>query len=519
MQVEDQSAIIAFLSTPEAFAEGGDGACETVGRATTHISEVFIGKDRVYKLKRAVKYPYVDFSTKAQRLKFCEAEVRLNRRTAPDLYLGVRPITQDEAGAYHIGHAGRVVDWVVEMARFDEDQLFDRLGAQNKLDRHVMEHLADNIASFHAHAAARQDGGGRAGIAMTIEGNAKAFAQDGSGIVDRDKVAALTELQHADLAEASVLLENRRMNGCVRHCHGDMHLGNIFMDAQGEPVLFDAIEFNEAFATIDVLYDLAFLLMDLDRRGLGTLATIVMNRYMDITGAAWGLFTLPLFLSLRAAIRSHVACTQAKTIDDPAVQEAKAVEAREYLDMALEYLQVPPPRLIAVGGLSGSGKSRAARELARHVFAHPGARVVRSDVLRKRIAGVHPLDKLGPDGYTPEMTEKTYQAVYEEARTVLTVGHSVIADCVFSRPEERAAIEAVAAELGVPFTGIWLEAEPEIMQNRVEKRLKNASDADAEVVKMQLGYDLGEITWTRINSSGPREETDARALEILGLDA
>jgi len=514
MNVEDQSAIIAFLSSPEAFA----GGTETVGRATTHISEIFIGRERVYKLKRAVKFPYLDFSTKDLRLKYCEAEVRLNRRTAPNLYLGVKPITQDNAGAYHIGHAGRVVDWVVEMARFDQDQLFDRLAEAGKLDRSLMESLADNIATFHAAAEARQDGGGRAGIAMTIEGNAKVFAQDGRGIVDREKVAALTERQHADLAETSVLLENRRMNGCVRHCHGDMHLGNIFLSEEGVPVLFDAIEFNEAFATIDVLYDLAFLLMDLDRRGLGTLATVVMNRYMDITGAAWGLFTLPLFLSLRAAIRSHVACTQAKTIDDPAIQELKAQEAREYLDMALGYLHVPEPRLIAVGGLSGSGKSRAARELARHVGARPGARVVRSDVLRKRIAGVHPLDKLGPEGYTPEMTEKTYQAVYDEARTVLTTGHSVIADGVFSKPEERAAIEAVAAEMEVPFDGIWLEADPEIMAERVTQRSKNASDADAEVVKMQLNYDLGDIRWTRIDSSVAREDTDAQVLKILGLD-
>lgn len=514
MQVEDQSAIIAFLSSPEAFADG----TETVVRATTHISEIFIGKTRVYKLKRAVKYPYVNFSSKELRLKFCEAEVRLNRRTAPELYLGVKPITQDQGGAFHIGHAGRVVDWVVEMARFEQDQLFDHLGETGSLDRNVMEHLADNIASFHAHAEARQDGGGRAGIAMTIEGNAKAFAENGSGIVDRKKVAALTEMQHADLAEASVLLENRRMHGCVRHCHGDMHLGNIFLSADGEPVLFDAIEFNEAFATIDVLYDLAFLLMDLDRRGLGTLAAVVMNRYMDITGAAWGLFALPLFMSLRAAIRSHVACTQAKTVSDPAFQEARAAEAREYLDMALSYMELPQPRLIAVGGLSGSGKSRAAREMARHVGGAPGARVVRSDVLRKRIAGVHPLDKLGPEGYTPEMTERTYQAVYEEARTVLATGHSVVADCVFSKPEERAAIEAVAAEMEVTFDGIWLEAAPEIMQSRVEARTKNASDADAEVVKMQLSYDLGDITWTRIDSSGTREQTDAEALRILALD-
>jgi hypothetical protein len=514
MQVENQAQIVAFLSSPEAFADG----TETVARVSTHISEIFIGKTRVYKLKRAVKYPYLDFSTKTERLKACETEVRLNRRTAPDLYLGVKPITQDGEGALHIGYAGTVLDWVVEMARFEQSQLFDQLAEAGKLDRHLMEHLADNIAAFHAHAEARQDGGGRAGIAMTIEGNAKVFAENGAGIVDRAQVALLTNAQHEELALVAGVLKNRRQTGCVRHCHGDMHLGNIYLSADGEPTLFDAIEFNEAFATIDVLYDLAFLLMDLDRRKLGTLATVVMNRYMDITGSAWGLITLPLFMSLRASIRSHVACTQAKTIEDPALQKTKAVEAQEYLDMALTYLQVPEPRLIAVGGLSGSGKSRVAREMASFVGGRPGARVVRSDVLRKRIAGVHPLDKLGPEGYTPEMTEQTYRAVYEEARTVLSAGHSVIADCVFSKPKERAAIEAVAKEMTVPFDGLWLEADPQTMQNRVEARTNNASDADAEVVKIQLAYDLGEISWNRIDSSGAREQTDALVHTAIGLD-
>lgn len=514
MICEDQTAIIAYLSSPEAFADG----TETVGRVSTHISEIFIGTDRVYKLKRAVKYPYVDFSTLDLRLKFCEAEVRVNRRTAPDLYLDVKPVTLDSGGAYAVGQPGTVVDWVVEMARFDEQALFDRLGAAGKLDRTLMEQLADKIATFHAHTEARQDGGGRTGMAMIIEGNAKTFGENGAGCVDNDTVADLIDWQLAELAEISGLLENRRQNGCVRHCHGDMHLGNIYLSADGEPVLFDAIEFNEAFANIDVLYDLSFLLMDLEHRKLGTLATVTMNRYMDITGAAWGLFCMPLFLSLRATIRSHVACSAAASLEGRAVKAAKRQEARDYLDMALKYLAPPEPRLIAVGGLSGSGKSRLGRDLAPFIGARPGARVVRSDVLRKRIAGVHPLDKLGPEGYSAEMTEKTYQAVYDEARSVLATGHSVVADCVFSKPEERAAIEAVALEFEAPFTGLWLEAAPDIMAARVTERTQNASDADAEVVKMQLNYDLGDITWNRVDSSASRADTDAEALAIVGLD-
>ncbi|MBF0250494.1 MAG: AAA family ATPase [Alphaproteobacteria bacterium] len=491
----------------------GDATVE-VRRVGTHISEVFIGETRVLKLKRAVKYPFLDFSTKDLRLKYCEAEVALNRRTAPALYRGVRPITRGADGRLHINEPGEVVDWVVDMGRFDEDTLFSNLAEAGKLDRHLMEHLADKIATFHAAAEARRDGGGRIGIATTIEGNAKSFAENGRGVVDMDKVAALTDFAYDELNAVSDILENRRRNGCVRHCHGDMHLGNIFLDGN-EPVLFDGIEFNPAFATIDVLYDLAFLLMDLDNRGLRTLANVTMNRYMDITGAAWGLTVMPLFLSLRAAIRSHVACALAASTDDAALAQRKGKEARCYLDKALGYLDVPEPRLVAVGGLSGSGKSRLGRDLAQHVGAAPGARVVRSDVLRKRLAGVHPLDKLGPESYTPEMSEKTYQAVFDEARAVLATGHSVVADCVFSKPHERAAIRAVAADMGVPFDGFWLSASPAIMQARVTKRTNNPSDADAAVVRMQLDYELGDIDWHRIDSSGSREDTDVQALSIL----
>jgi len=513
---EDQSQQVALLSDPGIFkAAYADGTTE-VGRATTHASEVFIGKTRVLKLKRAVEYPFLDYSDKDMRLKNCEAEVALNRRTAPNLYLGVRPITRDADGKLHLGQPGEVIDWVIEMTRFDEDTLFDRMAAKGQLDRHLMEHLADKIATFHAATEARQDGGGRTGISLVIESNHKAFLDNAPGFLDMARVSELTdECLHA-VTEISDILESRRMHGCVRSCHGDMHLRNIFLE-DGEPVLFDCIEFNEAFATIDVLYDLAFLLMDLDYRGLRTLANVTMNRYMDITGSAWGLSTLPLFLSVRAGVRSFVACAAAKSVEDESFKAEQGEQARTYLDMALGYLEAPEPRLIAVGGLSGSGKSRLGRDIAQHIGAAPGARVVRSDVLRKRIAGKHPLDKLGPESYTSQMSEQTYQAVYDEARTVLATGHSVIADCVFSKPHERAAIAAVAEEMGVPFDGFWLSASPDIMEARVTKREKNASDADARVVRMQLDYDLGDIDWHRIDSGSTRQDTDAQALKVLGL--
>ena len=512
MITEDQSEIISFLSTTAAFSDGS----KSVARKETHISEIFIGEKRTFKLKRAVKLPYLDFSTVDLRHRYCLAEVSINKRTAPGIYIGVKPVTREQDGNLAIDGTGQVVDWLVEMNSFDESMLLNNLAGEGKIDRFLMEQLADNIATFHAGAEARTDGGGRTGIALVIEGNAKSFAENSGDILDKKKINQLIDKTISELDDISSLLDSRRGGGCVRFCHGDMHLGNIVL-LDGEPTLFDAIEFNEKLNIIDVLYDLAFLLMDLEHISRGDLANIVMNRYMDITGSSWGLVTLPLFLSVRAAIRSHVALTLVTSTSDASVVEPLKKNAKEYLQMALDYLSPPPPQLIAVGGLSGSGKSRVARSIAPQIGALPGARVLRSDVIRKRIAGVHPLDHLDESGYTAEMTEKTYKAVYDEARATLLSGHSVIADCVFADPMQRAAIEAVAKDVGVPFVGLWLKADPDVMQARVTKRVNNASDADASVVRQQLNYDIGEIGWDIVISSGSREQTDSRCSEILGL--
>jgi hypothetical protein len=271
-------------------------------------------------------------------------------------------------------------------------------------------------------------------------------------------------------------------------------------------------------ADIDVLYDLAFLIMDLEYRDLRRLASILLNRYLDNTGNAGGLKALPLFLSLRAAIRSHVDAAASSNQSDP--QEAKALRdaAQRYLEMATDFLLPHAPRLVAVGGLSGTGKSSVARELAPFLGGVPGARVVRTDSTRKRLAGVRLSTRLGPDGYTPEMDKRTYQAAFEEARVSLAAGHSVIADAVFARPKERRAIARIADDLGVPFQGLWLEAGPKVMQERVTERRGDVSDATAEVVRTQLEYDLGQVDWPCLDTTGPEKQTIARGVRLLGLE-
>lgn len=510
-----QEEAAALLARPGTFA----AADAEVTEIETHISRIFIAGDRALKMKRAVRFPYLDFTTLQGREAACRAEVELNRRTAPVVYRGVLAVTRQADGTLALDGAGEAVEWLVDMNRFDEAGLFDRMAQAGTLRRHPMVDLADHIAVFHGEAAVTPGAGGARGTAMIVENIIECFGEAKS-VLAPEKVAAWSEISRAALARLTEILDARRDAGAVRHCHGDLHLRNICM-IDGKPMLFDGIEFNTAFSEIDTLYDLAFLLMDLDYRGLRRLADVTFNRYLDVTGEVLErpgtLSVLPLFLSMRAAIRAHVDAAQVVLLSDPDQQAERRLEAGRYMDMALEYLEPPAPRLVAVGGLSGGGKSRMARELAPFVGAAPGARVVRTDAVRKRLAGAAQESQLGPEGYTHEMHERTYAAFVEEARAALAQGHAVVADAVFPGPDQRAAIEAVAREMGVPFHGLWIEAPEDVRVARITKRRRNISDVTEEIAREQSTYELGDITWTRIDSSGPREVTVKKGKASIGI--
>lgn len=516
MIVEDQSEVIAFLSQAASYPRrDGEPRLIAIERIETHISVLFLAGHRAYKLKRAVRLPYLDFSNPGLRRRFCEREVEINRRTAPNLYQGVVPVVRTTSGKLSLGGEGKAVDWLVEMTGFPQDVMFDRLAAAGRLDRFVVEVLADVVAAFHAAAEVRPTSGHTA-LARVVESNRQSFAAFATAFADPQRIEALMAQTDAALANLAPLLGRRGEEGRVRHCHGDLHLRNIVAFG-GRPVLFDAIEFSEDLADIDVLYDLAFLAMDLDFRGFRGLASILLNRYLDNTGDAGGLAALPLFLSLRAAIRSHVAAAAAQSHSDPAAIEREREEAERYLELALAYLTPVAPRLIAIGGLSGSGKSRLARDLAPLVGLAPGARVIRTDTTRKRLSGVTMTTRLAATSYSEDMNRRTYEAVQRETATALAAGQAVIADAVFARPEERAAIEAMAVAAGVPFDGLWLETSPQLLEERVTRRRMNASDATAEVVRMQLSYDLGPLGWRRLDSSESEAATLVAACAALGV--
>ncbi|MGF1640109.1 MAG: AAA family ATPase [Rhodospirillales bacterium] len=511
MIVGDQSEVVHFLSRPASF---GAGVAE-VRRIETHVSVVFLAGDRAFKLKRAVRFPYLDFSTLELRRKFCDAEVRINRRTAPQIYRRVVAVTRERDGGLALDGHGAPVEWLVEMVRFDEDRLLDRMAQRGLLDVGLMETVADAVARFHAEAEERPNAGGPIAIGRIIDNNARCFAECPPDTIDAGKVRRLMEATRRALGGCIVLLGERSVAGFVRHCHGDMHLRNIFLDGD-RPVLFDAIEFSAGLADIDVLYDLAFLLMDLQFRDLRRPANVLLNRYLDITGDTAGLRALPLFLALRATIRSHVDAIASVRQSDRREAEALRGAARRYLDLAGTFLAPHAPRLVAVGGLSGSGKSVFARDLAPFLGGAVGARVVRSDCTRKRLAGVAPTSPLGPEAYTPERDRQTYRAVVEEVDTALAAGHSVIADAVFARPGQRREIAAVAGRRRVPFQGFWLEAPPDVMADRIACRRGSASDATVDVLRAQLAYDVGQIDWTRLDASGPPDQVLAAGLASVG---
>ncbi|MFQ5466750.1 MAG: AAA family ATPase [Kiloniellaceae bacterium] len=505
----DQGEVARFLGDPAAHGAG----VEAVERIDTHGAMVFLAGARAYKIKRAVRFPYMDFSTLERRQAACEREVALNRRTAPALYLGVEAIVRREDGSLAMGGAGEPMEWAVVMRRFDQDTLLDRMAEAGTLGLDHMRDLADAIAAFHDAAEPlagdQAPGGGAAGLGVVIDENGSELAER-PDLFPHDQAAALSAVARAALARVGPLLDKRLAAGYVRRCHGDLHLGNVCL-IDGRPTIFDAIEFNDAIACIDVLYDLAFLLMDLEHRGLRAHGNTAFNRYLRHRDDLAGLAALPLFLSVRAAVRAKVSVSMAASQESAARIEGLQAQARRYFAAARRFLAPERPCLVAVGGLSGTGKTGVARALAPSLGRAPGAVHLRSDVVRKRRFGVHELTRLPSSAYTAAASKTVYGDLLAHARTALAAGQAVIVDAVFARAVERHDVAALAKDLGVGFAGLWLEAPERSLLDRVAKRTGDASDAGPEVVLHQLRLDPGPIDWRVIDAAGAPTATVAAA--------
>ena len=422
------------------------------------------------------------------------------------------PITREAGGKLAINGKGAPVEWAVEMRRFDENCTLDRLTGE--IDEALADTLGRVVASAHARAQPVDGSAWIAALGSYIDEHAEAFAAHPE-IFHPAEIDALARASRAAYARIVPLLEERGRRGLIRRIHGDLHLGNIVL-INGKPVVFDAIEFSEIIATGDILYDVAFLLMDLLERGMSLPANIVFNRYLTETHRAEdldGLAALPFFLSLRAAIRARVTLARLERAAEAKRSEI-AASARTYFVFAARAIAPPPPQLIAIGGLSGTGKTQLARGLAPDIGPMPGAVIIRSDVERKTMFGVAETERLPEQAYTSQVTERVYGVLIDKARRVLAAGHAAIIDAVFAQSAERDTLVAAATSAIRP-QGLFLAADLTTRLARVGSRSGDASDAGREVAHAQQAYDLGRLDWKQVDASGSVADTLAHARAAL----
>jgi len=485
-----QAETVAFLTR-----QSGEAPVQT------HISWLFLGPDSVWKLKKAVRLPFLDFTSLEARHHFCDRELALNAPAAPGLYRDVAPIVRHGDGSLGFGGAGEVIDWVVRMARVPPEDFLDVRAARSGPRPRLLDQIADAVAAWHISLPPVP--GVRPDMEAIARGNVASALDAG---LPRTKVDAWRDAMVGWLAAHAAWRDARAEAGFVRRCHGDLHLGNLCL-WRGRPVLFDALEFDEALATIDVAYDLAFLLMDLEHRVDRAAANRVLNRYVARTGDADLVSGLPGFLSMRAMVRAHVEARSG---------HADRVDA--YLADASRFLSPPLPILIAIGGLPGTGKSTLARAVAPLLGAAPGALVLRSDEIRKRQHRVEPEHRLPQSAYTDEKSTAVFGELTHLSALAARGGHTVIADATFMDPAHRSMIEAAAERAGVPFLGIWLSAPREILEQRIDARTGDASDATIAVLRSAARNDPGPGTWQEIDATDAATTRDA-VLALAERDA
>lgn len=507
-----QAEVIAFLSNGMNLP-----GCAPVKVIRTHAAIVFLSGPDAYKIKRDVRYDYLDFSTLQKRHDMLLRELELNAPTAPSIYRDVIAVTRDKAGQLHLGGDGVAVEWVLRMHRFDACDELDEVVARGALDDPMAALLGEVVAQYHTGTEPRTRIAGSELMLAILDELNTAFATM-TDILDADQVARYRSDADRVFRHVMPILDARGDAGHVRRCHGDLHLRNIVL-IDGVPTPFDALEFDETLGTCDVLYDLAFLLMDLRHKGLARAANIVLNSYLLRAGCKdhyADLSILPLFQSVRAAILAMVAVQTARFNPD---NDRLLPEAREYLCSALAYLDPAPAQMIAVGGRSGTGKTVLAASLAPRIGAAPGAVHLRSDLERKALFAVSPLTRLPPSAYGAAVNARVYDIMRGKASDILSGGHSVIMDATWLNEDDRASLPDLARQAGARFIGLWLEADTAILEERVRTRRGDASDADAQVVRRQDAQGGIPASWTQVDASGSPDETCLRAQEILAATA
>jgi hypothetical protein len=473
-------AVIEQMMQPEFYPHP---VKEPIRMMQTHVSYVFLTGDYAYKVKKPVNFGFLDFSTLEARHHFCLEEIRMNQENAPELYLDVLPVTQSEEG-FVLNGTSQPVEYVLKMREFSQDDLFICMFEQNRLTQTYMEELGRIVAQFHATAKTNdyiRTFGEVSQVRQAIDENYEQTEKYIGGPQTLSQFEQTRQFTDAFFANEQELFNSRIQNNQIRECHGDLHLRNICL-WHDKIQLFDRIEFNEPFRFVDVMYDIAFAVMDLEARGRKDLGNAFLNTYIEQTGDWEGLQVLPLYLSRQAYVRAKVTSF---LLDDPGVgqdsKEEALATAALYYKLAWDYTRSQKGQLILMSGLSGSGKTTVARHLARHL----GAIHLRSDAVRKHLAGIPLEQKGGTDLYTSQMSQKTYDRLLELGIKLANRGFPVILDAKYDRQAFRKEAIAQAQSYQVPVKIIYCTAPEDVVRDRLLSRTNDVSDATADLLTQQ----------------------------------
>jgi aminoglycoside phosphotransferase family enzyme/predicted kinase len=514
---------IEALSKPAAYLH----TCKEVEVYHTHISVVLLAGPYAYKIKKPIDLGFLDFSSLEKRRHFCEEEVRLNRRLAPTVYLGVVPVTSTPNGLKMEG-SGEIIEWAVKMERLPEQATLEKRLQRGEVTRESVTALAQRIAGFHAHAQAGDhiSAFGRfEAVARNVQENFDQSASQVGVTLTSAVFERLRALSEGALTQHRSLIEARAARGVPRDTHGDLHLDHVYLFPERQPpadlVIVDCIEFNERFRYSDPVSDMAFLAMDLAFHGRRDLAEVFADSYFHASSDSEGRALLPLYTSYRAAVRGKVEGFELTEKEIPEGERAAALaRAQAHWLLALGALDEPgrKPCLMLVGGVPGTGKSTLARGLAERAdFC-----LIRSDVVRKELAGgpAPARSSFGAGIYDPAWTERTYAECLRRAGTLLLEGKRVVVDASFRQERRRRDFLELAARLAVPAIFIVCRARPEVIRLRLKSRTDDPSDADWSVSQQaaerweELGFRTREVVRDIANNS-TREQALLEALQLL----
>jgi len=487
---------------------------EVITTIETHISIVFLTGEFAYKLKKPVDFGFLDFTHLAERKRFCELEINLNRRTAPDLYLEVCPLYCKE-GHLQFTPYGDPVEYVIKMAQFDPNLVLGRYLKDHTLSPSQIKDLTENIAAFHVSAEKASTDlafGHPDNVIHPMLDNFPSLLKTFTHPEQQYRLRQLADWTHFTQKTLYAALLNRKENGDIRACHGDMHLDNITL-LNEKPTLFDGIEFNEQFRWIDVMNDLAFLMIDLENRQQLTLKRQLLSYYINLTGDYTGLNLLKFYQVYRSMVRAKITALRYHQLDK------NTLEADNYYTLALSYLkqaedtayELPQPKLILMQGISGSGKSHYAQQILEHLDAI----IISSDIERKRLFGMTPLDRVPQTEqqtlYSVEMNRRTYQRLLELAESILTAGYSVIIDATFLKEVHRSPFQQLAKKHAYDFYVFAIKHQNHlsVIEDSLTQRSQandNPSDADINVMRRQLkNYEVPQYDPDKLLTILPKE--------------